>query len=170
MGCFCWIVCVQDSLPEDFRKEIESIDYSSGVTKINGKSLQIKAYQSVLTLVCVYILFLSQVALSGLPNFTAVPNESANPAPHHRATIHLGCESLQSIHDAYLDGANRKIPSQRCVYHQSGPIYGHDSTHPTYHSPPTHHALLLICSMILSPCLLYHSLYLSSVDVGPLLK
>jgi phytoene dehydrogenase-like protein len=99
----------KDSLPEDFRKEIESIDYSSGVTKIN-------------------------VALSGLPNFTAVPNESANPAPHHRATIHLGCESLQSIHDAYLDGANRKIPSQRPFIEMTIP----SSLDPTLAPPGCH--------------------------------
>lgn len=44
------------------------------------------------------------VALSSLPNFTALPNGPDNaPLPHHQTTIHINNESMQTIQDAYVD-------------------------------------------------------------------
>ncbi|XP_065828221.1 pyridine nucleotide-disulfide oxidoreductase domain-containing protein 2-like [Oscarella lobularis] len=64
----------KEALPEGFRKEISGIDYRSPVTKIN-------------------------VALDRLPSFATLPR----PGPHLACTIHLGCETMASLHGAYLD-------------------------------------------------------------------
>lgn len=69
----------KSDLPSQFIKDISRIDYASPVTKIN-------------------------VAVNALPNFTASPsNPDGTPSPHHQCTIHLNCESIHQIHDAYLD-------------------------------------------------------------------
>ncbi|KAL5471388.1 hypothetical protein EMCRGX_G029501 [Ephydatia muelleri] len=68
------------TLPDDFKKQLANIDYSSPATKIN-------------------------VALRGLPNFIASPNTPGDPrpGPHHQCIAFLNCESIETIHQAYLD-------------------------------------------------------------------
>lgn len=78
------------ALPEDFRDDVARIDYTSPVCKIN-------------------------VAIRGLPSFSALPSTpDGAPGPHHQCTIHLGCETMQAIDDAYRD-ARAGRPSQLCV-------------------------------------------------------
>eukprot|EP00731_Ephydatia_muelleri_P020539 Em0013g266a len=45
------------------------------------------------------------VALRGLPNFIASPNTPGDPrpGPHHQCIAFLNCESIETIHQAYLD-------------------------------------------------------------------
>jgi len=72
----------QDLLSEKFKKQVASICYRSPVTKIN-------------------------VALSELPNFKAIPNNAdKKPMPHHVGTIHIGCETMDEIHQAYTEAEN----------------------------------------------------------------
>ncbi|KAL2083113.1 hypothetical protein ACEWY4_020886 [Coilia grayii] len=69
----------QESLPPDFLKAVDQIDYTSPVTKIN-------------------------VAVDRLPNFLAAPNVSEGvPGPHHQCSIHLNCESVDVLEQAYHD-------------------------------------------------------------------
>ena len=64
-------------VPENFRRSISSIDYTSPVCKIN-------------------------VALDKIPNFLANPNIGPDTVmPHHMATIHLNCEHTHMIEQAY---------------------------------------------------------------------
>ncbi len=65
-----------EHLPEDFKKAVGRIDYSSASLKIN-------------------------LAVKELPNFTCLPNAGSEPQPHHRATIHIGagCEYLERAYD-----------------------------------------------------------------------
>jgi len=73
-------------LPPDFAEAVERIDYSSASLKIN-------------------------LALSELPNFTALPG--AGPGPQHRGTVHL-CPDQDYIERAY-DDAKYGRPSQHPV-------------------------------------------------------
>ncbi len=73
-------------LSDDFLRRIRRIRYDSASMKIN-------------------------VALSDLPNFTAVPGRE--PGPQHRGTIHLGAD-LMAMERAY-DDAKYGRPSQRPV-------------------------------------------------------
>jgi phytoene dehydrogenase-like protein len=72
----------QGTLPDSFQELIDSVDYSSAVTKIN-------------------------VALKGLPQFIASPDGyptgSLEPGPHHQCTIHMNSESLNVLHEGYVD-------------------------------------------------------------------
>lgn len=69
-------------VPEDFRRSLSAIDYTSPVCKIN-------------------------VAVNRIPNFVADPNTSESSImPHHRCTIHLNCEDSSMIQDAYKDATN----------------------------------------------------------------
>ncbi|XP_063047909.1 pyridine nucleotide-disulfide oxidoreductase domain-containing protein 2 [Engraulis encrasicolus] len=69
----------KESLPPDFLKAVDQIDYTSPVTKIN-------------------------VAVDRLPNFLAAPNVSEGvPGPHHQCSIHLNCESVDVLEQAYHD-------------------------------------------------------------------
>ncbi|GAB1602773.1 pyridine nucleotide-disulfide oxidoreductase domain-containing protein 2-like [Argonauta hians] len=100
-------------LSKELTKEIEMIDYTSPVTKIN-------------------------VAVKELPNFTADPNIKRNTAmPHHQCTIHLNCEHTDLIHQAYLDAQNG-YPSRKPVIEMVIPS-SVDSTI----SPPGSHVVLL---------------------------
>uniref|UniRef100_A0A914E6M2 Amine oxidase domain-containing protein n=1 Tax=Acrobeloides nanus TaxID=290746 RepID=A0A914E6M2_9BILA len=66
-------------LNADFLKQVNTTDFTSTpVTKIN-------------------------VALKELPNFTCRPNIGNNPMPHHQANIHINCESMEVIQQAYED-------------------------------------------------------------------
>ena len=87
------------TLPTEYMNSIRNVDYTSPVTKIN-------------------------VAVDKLPNFLANPNVKENePMPHHRyfefatfyfvcsdcifrCTIHLNCENMDLLQDAYVEAAN----------------------------------------------------------------
>lgn len=79
----------KESLPEEFHRNINQIDYTSPVTKIN-------------------------VAVKELPNFLAKPNQGSEPMPHHQTTIHMNCENMQVVHDAVMDYKNGRY-SRRLV-------------------------------------------------------
>ncbi|XP_004346387.2 Pyridine nucleotide-disulfide oxidoreductase domain-containing protein [Capsaspora owczarzaki ATCC 30864] len=81
----------RSALPDAFVRDVSTIDYASPVTKIN-------------------------VAISELPNFTALPNKGKNVAgPHHQTTIHLGCETIQEIDEAFVDAKYRGKASEMPV-------------------------------------------------------
>eukprot|EP00092_Neocalanus_flemingeri_P033858 GFUD01036819.1.p1 GENE.GFUD01036819.1~~GFUD01036819.1.p1 ORF type:complete len:586 (+),score=126.61 GFUD01036819.1:107-1864(+) len=66
-------------VPEDFRRSLSTIDYTSPVCKIN-------------------------VAVNKIPNFLATPNTTPDSImPHHRCTIHMNCENSSMIEEAYQD-------------------------------------------------------------------
>lgn len=70
------------ALPTEYVNSIKNVDYTSPVTKIN-------------------------VAVDKLPNFLANPNIKENePMPHHRCTIHMNCEHMDLLEDAYVEAAN----------------------------------------------------------------
>ena len=76
-------------LPKEYINSIKNIDYTSPVTKIN-------------------------VAVNKLPNFLANPNVKDNEVmPHHRCTIHLNCENMDLLEDAYNDAKTKGIYSQK---------------------------------------------------------
>jgi phytoene dehydrogenase-like protein len=98
-------------LPPDFLAEIQRIDYSSASAKIN-------------------------VALSALPNFTAVPGTSAGP--QHRGTIHL-CPDQDFIERGYDDakyGRFSRDPIVECTIPSS--------VDPTV-APPGRHLMSMFC-------------------------
>jgi phytoene dehydrogenase-like protein len=98
-------------LPPDFLAEIRRIDYSSASAKIN-------------------------VALSALPNFTAVPGSSAGP--QHRGTIHL-CPDQDFIERGYDDakyGRFSRDPIVECTIPSS--------VDPTV-APPGKHLMSMFC-------------------------
>ncbi|WP_425619391.1 phytoene desaturase family protein [Anatilimnocola sp. NA78] len=96
-------------LPAEFRTAVEAIDYSSASLKIN-------------------------VALSELPDFTAVPGKSV--APHHRGTIHIG-ETLDTMERAF-DDAKYGRPSQEPILEITIP----SAVDPTI-APPGQHVMNL---------------------------
>ena len=62
-----------------------------------------------------YLIIFCIVAVDKLPNFLALPNKSRNEVgEQHKGTIHLNCEDLQLVHNAYLDAINGS-PSKKCV-------------------------------------------------------
>ncbi|KAE8737226.1 hypothetical protein FOCC_FOCC017312, partial [Frankliniella occidentalis] len=76
------------TLPEAFENAVKKIDYTSPVTKIN-------------------------VAISRLPEFRSDPCKIPGQAmPHHQATIHLNCEDMSLLDEAY-DCAKRGVISER---------------------------------------------------------
>ncbi|XP_051946217.1 pyridine nucleotide-disulfide oxidoreductase domain-containing protein 2-like isoform X1 [Xyrauchen texanus] len=78
----------QDALSESFIRAVDQIDYTSPVTKIN-------------------------VAVDRLPNFLAAPNSAdGKPGPHHQCSIHLNCESVELLEEAYREGQQGR-PSSR---------------------------------------------------------
>ncbi|GAB6025453.1 Pyridine nucleotide-disulfide oxidoreductase domain-containing protein 2, variant 2 [Chamberlinius hualienensis] len=79
------------TLTEKQDKEISRIDYSSMVAKIN-------------------------LALKSLPDFLADPNISNKfPMPHHQATVHLNCENISLIEEAYQDGQRGILPRRPMI-------------------------------------------------------
>ncbi|XP_038071097.1 pyridine nucleotide-disulfide oxidoreductase domain-containing protein 2-like [Patiria miniata] len=67
----------REALPKEFIEEVQAIDYTSPVTKIN-------------------------VAVDRLPDFKASPTgQTQQPGPHHTCTIHLNCESTELLNEAY---------------------------------------------------------------------
>lgn len=74
---------------QTFIRRTKNIQYESGVVKIN-------------------------LAVSRLPNFKADPNIKENEVmPHHRCTIHLNCENVNLIDEAFKDAKYKGIPSQK---------------------------------------------------------
>ncbi len=71
-------------LGEDFLSSVRAIDYTSPVTKINA-------------------------AVDRIPDFVAAPNSPNKDSvmPHHRATIHLNCESMDLLEDAYREAKDQ---------------------------------------------------------------
>jgi phytoene dehydrogenase-like protein len=77
-------------LPAGFLSDVRRINYDSASVKIN-------------------------LALSELPNFTAIPGTA--PGPHHRGTIHL-CPSMQFIEEGFADslvGRPSRNPILECT-------------------------------------------------------
>nr|XP_020667706.1 pyridine nucleotide-disulfide oxidoreductase domain-containing protein 2 [Pogona vitticeps] len=80
----------QEFLPPEFVQRISQFDTRSPVTKIN-------------------------VAVDQLPNFLAVPNTSdGHPSPHHQCSIHLNCEDMGTVQQAFED-ACQGTPSNRPI-------------------------------------------------------
>ncbi|KAK3914903.1 Pyridine nucleotide-disulfide oxidoreductase domain-containing protein 2 [Frankliniella fusca] len=76
------------TLPDEFQSAVKKIDYTSPVTKIN-------------------------VAISRLPDFLSDPCAAPGRAmPHHQATIHLNCEDMRLLDEAY-DCAKRGTVSDK---------------------------------------------------------
>ncbi len=60
-----------------FAKRVNKINYESGTMKIN-------------------------LAVNKLPNFKADPSTNENtPMPHHQCTIHINCENMKQLDDAF---------------------------------------------------------------------
>ncbi|KAK7071141.1 Pyridine nucleotide-disulfide oxidoreductase domain-containing protein 2, partial [Halocaridina rubra] len=79
------------TLPKEFEASIKAVDYTSPVCKIN-------------------------VALKCLPNFKANPNIEPNTAmPHHRCTIHLNCEKMELLDEAYMQALQGRIPENPMI-------------------------------------------------------
>ncbi|XP_044292403.1 pyridine nucleotide-disulfide oxidoreductase domain-containing protein 2 [Varanus komodoensis] len=78
----------QEQLPLEFIQRISQFDTRSPVTKIN-------------------------VAVDRLPSFLAAPNApDGHPSPHHQCSIHLNCEEMHTLHQAFEDACSGK-PSSR---------------------------------------------------------
>lgn len=55
------------------------------------------------------------VAVDRLPNFLAAPNTPrGQPLPHHQCSIHLNCEDIALLHQAFDDAVDGQ-PSRRWV-------------------------------------------------------
>jgi phytoene dehydrogenase-like protein len=80
-------------LPEQFRKAVERIDYSSGSMKIN-------------------------LAVTELPNFACLPGND-DVKPHHRGTIHIGA-TMEYLERAF-DDAKYGRPSTRPIVEMTIP-------------------------------------------------
>src|SRR5438270_3614364 len=100
-----------DELPAEFLAEIKRIDYASASAKIN-------------------------VALSALPNFTALPGSDAGP--QHRGTVHL-CPDQDYIERGY-DDAKYGRPSARPIVECTIP----SAVDPTG-APPGKHLMSMFC-------------------------
>jgi phytoene dehydrogenase-like protein len=77
----------QAMLPASVMARLETADYSSGTTKIN-------------------------LAVNSLPQFSCKPPHHGVPQPEHQGTIHLGCESLSQMHEAFADASEHGEYSQ----------------------------------------------------------
>jgi phytoene dehydrogenase-like protein len=102
----------EKDLPEDFVRQIETFNVSTGSVKIN-------------------------LALSRLPNFNCKPNEGGNAMPHHRGTIHFETHTSQ-IETAFNDAAFGNRPSSRPVIEMTIPTV----LDPALAPPGKHVALL----------------------------
>jgi len=81
-------LCPSGSLDPSFVETIQSLNFRSGVFKLN-------------------------VALSGLPNFRAVPRIDGTAGPEHKCTVYMGAEKLDDLDSAYFDALMNKRPSSR---------------------------------------------------------
>ena len=106
----------EDKKVSSFFKRVQNLNYESGTMKIN-------------------------LAVKGLPNFKADPNTNQNtPMPHHRCEIHLNCENIKILDDAFKDAAIYNQGSKRPMIEMVIP----SSLDPTL-APPGHHVILLFC-------------------------
>ncbi|KAJ1522832.1 hypothetical protein ONE63_001983 [Megalurothrips usitatus] len=81
----------QGCLPETFESAVRKIDYTSPVTKIN-------------------------VAVSRLPDFRADPcSKVGQPLPHHQTTIHLNCEDMSMLDEAYACAKRGEISEKPMI-------------------------------------------------------
>lgn len=105
-------------LPDYFQRHVKNLHYQSPVCKIN-------------------------LSLDHLPCFTSRPSEFNVPAPHHQATIHFNCESMENIHSAYMDTYANNIPSKNPIIEMTIPSVL-DSTL----APPGKHVASLFCQYV----------------------
>ena len=57
--------------------------------------------------------FLFTVAVDRIPDFKAIPNKSRDTiGEQHKGTIHLNCENVEMLHEAYVDAAQNQIASR----------------------------------------------------------
>ena len=73
-------------LPKAYANSMSSINYQSSTTKIN-------------------------VAVNRIPQFTCTGKSGNFPGPEHEGTIHVGCESMDSLHTAYRDAEYNQVSS-----------------------------------------------------------
>ncbi|XP_055342684.1 pyridine nucleotide-disulfide oxidoreductase domain-containing protein 2-like [Paramacrobiotus metropolitanus] len=99
------------SIDSSLRTQVDNIDYASPVVKIN-------------------------VALSRIPDFSKAGNKVL---PHHQCSIHLNCESIDILDDAYKDFVNGK-PSKKPMIEMVIP----SSLDHTISPPGAHVALLFV--------------------------
>jgi len=98
----------------DYAKSINSFDYTSPVTKIN-------------------------VAVDRIPNFKALPNKHRDEiGEQHKGTIHLNCENVPMLHEAYVDATQHQIASRVPMIELCIP----SSVDPTV-APPGQHVISL---------------------------
>ncbi len=113
---------VQNTLPADFLTEIQGIDYTSPVTKINGTHAA----------ACGTQLCPCAVAVNRLPTFSCMPGDAIQP--HHQTTAHLNCESISVVNDAYLDSVRGKWSRRYTRAHTS---CAHNSLQANYRDDDT---------------------------------
>ena len=100
---------LKGDFPKQLLTELNSIDYTSPVTKIN-------------------------VAVNRLPNFSCLPNPTPDrPQSIHSASIHINCESIQQIHRAYVEGENKRASTvpliEMCVPSSLDPTLAPNGAH-----------------------------------------
>lgn len=105
----------ENHVPENFTRHIKGLDYQSPVCKIN-------------------------ISLDRLPNFTCLPTENGEAGLHHQATIHLGVERCEQIHESYIDASINNIPSRNPMVEMTIPSV----LDPTL-APKGHHVASLFC-------------------------
>lgn len=105
----------KEDVPDDFLRHVKGLDFKSPVCKIN-------------------------ISLDRLPNFTCLPTENGEAGPHHQATIHLGTERCEQIHQAYIDAVTHNIPSKNPMIEMTIPSV----LDPTL-APPGKHVASLFC-------------------------
>lgn len=104
-----------DTSISSYFKQIDSIDYESGTMKIN-------------------------LAINKLPDFRADPSVSESPMPHHRCTIHINCENMKLLDDAWRDAKLKGKASEKPMIEMVIP----STLDPTI-SPKGSHVALLFC-------------------------
>ena len=103
-------------LSPEFYKNIADINYKSSTTKIN-------------------------LATNALPNFRCTPSSSNNKAGiEHEGTIHIGCESMESLHNAYQDAEYKNIVSKTPLIEMTIPSVLDNTL-----APEGHHVINLFC-------------------------
>lgn len=107
----------EDKEVSNFFKRIQNINYESGTMKIN-------------------------LAVNKLPNFLADPNQKdhSSPMPHHRCTIHINCENMKLIDDAFNEAKNLNKASTTPMIEMVIP----STLDPTL-APKGSHVVLLFC-------------------------
>lgn len=104
-----------DKRVSNFFKRVQNLNYDSGTMKIN-------------------------LAVRGLPNFKADPSTGDAPMPHHRCTIHVNCENMQLLDEAYKDAALQNRASRKPMIEMVIP-----SSLDRTLAPSGHHVILLFC-------------------------